>query len=58
MSPLEASNPITVDPEKCNVADAQDKDFRIAIMNMFKLLKKNMNKYNKEIYETSNSGME
>lgn len=54
MSPLETSNPITVGPEKCNIADAQDKDLKIAIMTMFKLLKKDMNKYNKDIYKTSN----
>ena len=34
MPPLEVSNSATVGPEKCNIAEAQDKDFKIAIMNM------------------------
>lgn len=40
MSPSEASNPIAVGPEKCNVATAQDKDFKMTIMNIFKDLKR------------------
>lgn len=33
----EPSNPTAVDPEKCNIADTQDLDFKkITIMNMFK----------------------
>ena len=32
MSPLEINNPTTVDPEKCNTAEAQDKGFKTALM--------------------------
>lgn len=38
MPPPEASNPIAIGPEKSNLAEAQDNDFKIAIMNMFKTL--------------------
>jgi hypothetical protein len=31
MSSLESSNPTIVGPEKCNVAEAQDKDLKIAL---------------------------
>ena len=40
MSPLEPSNPTTAGLEKGNIGKAQDKDFRIANMNMFKDLKR------------------
>lgn len=30
----------TVGPEKCNIAEAQEKDLKITIMNMFKDLKR------------------
>lgn len=42
--PLEASNPTLIDPEKSNWAEAQDRNFKIAILNMFKDLKEDMNK--------------
>lgn len=38
--------------EKCNKAEAQDKDFKEASMNMFENLKRHINKYFKEIYKT------
>ena len=44
MSSLEPSNPTIVHPEKCNIAEVQDEDFRIAIMNRSTDCKKNMNK--------------
>lgn len=31
--------PYTVSPGKCNIIEAQDKDFKIATVNMFKNLK-------------------
>ena len=39
MSPLELSNPTTAGPEYSNRAGAQDKDLKIALMNMIELLK-------------------
>lgn len=35
----EASNPIATCPEKSNLAETQDKDFKIRIVNIFKDLK-------------------
>lgn len=32
MPPLEPSNLTTVGPEKCNIVEAQDNDFKIAIV--------------------------
>lgn len=49
MPPLEPSNPTTVSPEKCNVAETQDKDFKIVIMNMYKEHKENVSKSFKEV---------
>lgn len=42
--PPEASDPTTVNPEKCNLAEAQDKGFKVAILNMCKKLKEDVNK--------------
>lgn len=53
MPPLETRNPITAGPEKSNGAEAQDKGFKITIMNMFNELKENMNKYIKEDCENT-----
>lgn len=39
MPPLEASNATAAGPEECNVAEAKDKDFTIAIMYTFKDLR-------------------
>lgn len=44
MPPVEASSPISIDPEKSNLAGTHDKSFKIAIVNMFKDLKEDMNK--------------
>lgn len=56
MLPPEASNSTTVDPEKCNIVGAQDKDFKIAnIKNMFKDHKKEINKCLNEVCENKNS---
>lgn len=41
MSALEFSSPATISSQKYNTAEAQGKDFTIAIMNMFKFLKEN-----------------
>ena len=49
MSPLEARNSATVGPKKCNIAEAQDKNFKIAIMNMLVVFKEEMNKFIKSI---------
>lgn len=38
-------------PEKSNLAEAQNEDFKIAIMNMFKDLKKGRNTCLNKVYE-------
>lgn len=38
-------------PEKCKISEAQDKDFRIAILYMFKDLKEEIGKFFDEVYE-------
>jgi hypothetical protein len=50
--PPEPSNPTTAGPGKCNIAEAEDKDFPRAVMNMFKDLREDMNKSINEICET------
>jgi hypothetical protein len=56
--PPEPSNPTTAGPEKCNIAEAEDKDFPRAVMNMFKDLREDMNKSINEIWKTqTNSGI-
>lgn len=45
MPPLEANSPIEIGLEKDNSAETQDKDFKTAIMNMFKDFKGDINKY-------------
>ena len=50
----EASNFMVIGPKQCNLAEAQDKDFKIAIMNMLKDLKEEINKSANEIYENTN----
>lgn len=37
MSPLEFSNPLTEDPQKCNIDKTQNKDFKIVIVNVKEL---------------------
>ena len=40
----ETNNPIVMGFRKSNLAEAQQKDFQIAIMNMFKNLREDMSK--------------
>lgn len=53
MTPPEPSNYTKAGPKKCNLAEAQDKDFKITAMNMFKDLKVDMNKPPNEVFENS-----
>ena len=39
---LETNVPTIVDPEKCNLAEAQEREFNIAIIHMLKYLKENI----------------
>lgn len=55
MSPPKPRNPVTEDPEKGDIAEAQGKDSKVAIMSMFKELKEDMNKSINVIYEQSNN---
>jgi hypothetical protein len=50
-------NPTRVGPDKCSVAEVQNKDFKIAIMNMFKNLKEKINKSLNEVCENTNTGI-
>lgn len=51
MSPPQPSNPTTADPEK-STAEAPDKVFKTAFVNMLKDLKDDMNKFINELCET------
>jgi hypothetical protein len=52
MSPLECSNPTTAG-QKCNRAEAQDKDFKAAFVNTIEVLREEVNKFIIEIYENT-----
>lgn len=43
MSPLQPSHPTTAGPEKCNMEEAQDKNFNMAFMDMLEVLKEDTN---------------
>lgn len=51
ISPPEPNNPTTVGPEKCNIAKAQDKDFKILV------IKEDMNKCHNEDYKNTNKNL-
>lgn len=57
MSLPEPSSMTTVDPVKCNKAEAQDKDFEIGFMNVMKDIEKAMNNSINKINENTDSGM-
>jgi predicted nucleotide-binding protein (sugar kinase/HSP70/actin superfamily) len=54
MSPPELGNPVTAGPEHCNTAEAQGKDLKIVFKNMTEVLKEEMTKSLKEVYENTN----
>lgn len=54
MSPLKASNPSKVGPEKGNIVEAQDKDLKKTFMNIIEVLKEKMNKSLFKNYENTN----
>lgn len=43
LSPPQPSHPTTIGPEKCNIEEAQDKNFNIACMDMLEIPKEGMN---------------
>lgn len=47
-TPLEPSNPITVDPQNCNINKAQNKDLKMVFINMIKFIKQEINIFLKE----------
>lgn len=51
MSPTKPINFSTVGPEKSNITEALDKDFKLVIMDVFKDLKEDMNKPLNEVCE-------
>lgn len=50
MCPLEASNSTTIGSETYNVAEAHDKGFKIAIMDMLEVLKEEISESLKDIH--------
>lgn len=54
MSPLEPGNPITSGFEKCNTAEAQNKDLKVPFVSMIKVLKGEISKPRKKFYENTN----
>ena len=55
MSSMETINLITVDPEKCNIFEAQDKGLHDDVfMNMIEILKEQWISPLKKIYEKAN----
>lgn len=51
MPPLEARNHAAIGPERGNIAETQDKSYKITFMNMLEILKEDLNK---SIYENTN----
>lgn len=49
---------MTAGPEKCNTAEAQDKDFKKAVMNALERLKEDRDIPLNEVCENTNSGTE
>lgn len=45
LSPLKSNIPTTSDLEKCNIAKAQDKYFKIEFIHMLEVLKEDLNKF-------------
>jgi hypothetical protein len=43
MSPIKPRNPNRAGPEYCNTAEVQEKDLKIALMNMIEVLKEETN---------------
>lgn len=58
MSLLELSNPIALGTEKCNVAEAQDKNLKRALMNMVEGLKSQLNPVKKSMKTQTVEGNE
>lgn len=56
MSPLNPRNTTTVGPEKYNIAEAENKDFRRAFTNMLQAFKEEINETIKETLENTNIG--
>ena len=57
MSPLEGSNPTTVDRERWQMAEEIEKVFKMAFRTMIKDLKEDMNRSIDESHGNTNSGM-
>lgn len=53
--PLKAGKAILISPKKCSLAEAQDRDFKIAIMTMFEDIKEDMNQCPNGNCESKNS---
>ena len=54
MSPPEPSNPATAGPERHKIAETQGKDLKIVFNNMIEVLKEEITKSLKDIYENTN----
>lgn len=51
---IESLNSTPLGPQKCNRAGAQDEDYKIAILNMYQKIKKNMKEFTNKMYEHVN----
>lgn len=58
MSLLELSNSTALGSEKCNVAEAQDKDLKLALMDMVEDLKSQINPVKKSMKTQTVEGNE
>lgn len=47
---------MTVDPKKWNIEESQDKDFKIAITNMLKIIKEDIKEYYNATCKTETNG--
>lgn len=56
MFPTETGNPTTIDSEKGNITETQDKDLRTVFMDIIEIHKNDVNKSIKENYENPNNG--
>jgi hypothetical protein len=55
ISPPEPNYPMTSSSEYFNIAEAQENDLKAIFMKMIEVLKREMNKFRREIHESSNN---
>lgn len=55
MCPLEPRKPTTVGPDNLSIAEAQEKEFKIAFINMIEVIKEEINNSHTGIYKNTNT---